>query len=69
MRSFFLFLITVYQWFATPIFGGACRFYPSCSSYAKEAIEKKGSWVGFLRTTKRILKCHPFCVGGYDPVE
>jgi putative membrane protein insertion efficiency factor len=46
-----------------------CRFYPSCSEYAKEAIEKYGLMSGIIKATKRILRCHPFCDGGYDPVR
>jgi len=64
--------IALYQRFISPIFsiyfGINCRFYPSCSEYIKEAIEKfgifKGSYLGF----KRLLRCHPLSSGGYDPV-
>jgi putative membrane protein insertion efficiency factor len=45
-----------------------CRFYPSCSAYAIEAIEKRGLFFGGLKAIKRILRCHPFSAGGYDPV-
>jgi putative membrane protein insertion efficiency factor len=45
-----------------------CRFYPSCSSYALEAIEKKGICKGIILTLRRLLHCHPFSSGGYDPV-
>jgi hypothetical protein len=45
-----------------------CRFYPSCSAYAIEAIEKYGLFFGGLKAAKRILRCHPFSAGGYDPV-
>jgi len=45
-----------------------CRFYPSCSEYAIEAIEKHGLFNGGLKATKRVLRCHPFSEGGYDPV-
>lgn len=61
-------LIKGYQWFISPILPGSCRFYPSCSSYALEALEKhgplKGGWLGL----KRILRCHPWNDGGMDPV-
>lgn len=49
--------------------GGACRFYPSCSEYAYQAIEKKGCFKGLILAVKRISRCHPFNKGGYDPVE
>ena len=46
-----------------------CRFYPTCSAYAIEALQKKGALKGSWLTIKRLLKCHPFHPGGYDPVE
>ncbi|RJQ68944.1 MAG: membrane protein insertion efficiency factor YidD [Desulfobacteraceae bacterium] len=62
------FLIRAYQLIVSPVLGPACRFAPSCSQYAMEAIERhgllKGSWLG----CKRLLRCHPWCDGGYDPV-
>lgn len=45
-----------------------CRFYPSCSEYAMEAIERRGLFHGGIKAIKRVLRCHPFCEGGYDPV-
>lgn len=49
--------------------GKVCRFYPTCSEYAYQAIEKKGSFIGLMLAAKRIICCHPFSKGGYDPVE
>lgn len=46
----------------------SCRFEPSCSQYSLEAIEQHGSWRGMLLTVRRLLRCQPFCAGGYDPV-
>lgn len=61
-------LIKFYRYFISPILGSNCRFTPTCSEYAIEAINKhgtiKGSWLGF----KRILRCNPLCKHGYDPV-
>jgi hypothetical protein len=68
-KKTFLFLIRIYKKGISPFLPPACRFYPSCSSYAMEAIEKygalKGGFMGFLR----ILRCNPFFKGGYDPVK
>ena len=67
IKKFFILMIKIYQWFSkfTP---KTCRFYPTCSRYMIEAIEKygilKGSWLGI----KRICRCHPWNEGGYDPV-
>lgn len=47
----------------------SCRFYPTCSEYAREALEKHGVVKGLFKSAKRILKCHPFHPGGYDPVK
>ncbi|MBO8458131.1 MAG: membrane protein insertion efficiency factor YidD [Spirochaetes bacterium] len=60
--------IRFYQLFISPLFPSSCRFYPTCSAYALEAIKKYGPYKGFLMAVKRILRCHPLNKGGYDPV-
>lgn len=62
-----IFAVRGYQRFLSPIFGGQCRFYPSCSQYFILAVEKYGFIGGSCRGVWRILKCHPFHPGGYDP--
>jgi len=61
--------IRIYQRFISPLKGKTCRFSPTCSEYMVQAVEKYGLGKGFLLGVKRILKCHPFHPGGYDPVE
>jgi len=62
--------IKIYQKFISPLKGvSSCRFYPTCSQYAIDAIEKYGIIKGSFMSIKRILKCHPFHPGGYDPVK
>ncbi|HKJ16449.1 MAG TPA: membrane protein insertion efficiency factor YidD [Xanthomonadales bacterium] len=68
MKKFLKFLIRGYQLLLSPILGGACRFTPTCSVYASEAIDKHGAWKGSILAIKRIARCHPLCDGGYDPV-
>ncbi|NYE57597.1 membrane protein insertion efficiency factor YidD [Carboxydothermus ferrireducens] len=68
MRKIILLLIRFYQKFVSPILGRNCRFYPSCSQYTYEAIERYGVIYGSYLGIKRILRCHPFTPGGYDPV-
>jgi putative membrane protein insertion efficiency factor len=68
MRESLMILIRVYQWTLSPMLGARCRFYPSCSCYAHEAIERHGALVGTWLATKRLARCHPFSAGGYDPV-
>jgi uncharacterized protein len=63
-----LLLVRVYQVFLSPFFGGACKFYPSCSRYGYEAIAKHGAWRGSVLAVKRLLRCRPFTKGGFDPV-
>ncbi|MGA8224661.1 MAG: membrane protein insertion efficiency factor YidD [Candidatus Acidiferrales bacterium] len=65
---FLLGFVRFYQIFLGPFFGGACKFYPSCSKYAYEAIEKHGVRRGFVLAMKRLGRCRPFTQGGYDPV-
>lgn len=60
--------IVVYQWLISPWLGQRCRFYPSCSHYAIEALNKYGATRGVWLTTKRLLKCHPWHPGGNDKV-
>ena len=60
--------IRFYQIFISPLKPPTCRFYPTCSAYAIEAIQKKGPVKGTWLAIKRIAKCHPFDPGGYDPV-
>jgi len=63
-----LFLMRCYMIFFSPFFGGACKFQPSCSNYAYEAILRHGVRRGALLAMKRLLRCRPFTVGGFDPV-
>jgi putative membrane protein insertion efficiency factor len=62
-------LIRFYQLAISPHFPACCRYYPSCSVYAFEAVSKFGFFRGSFMAIKRILRCHPFFPGGYDPVE
>lgn len=63
-----LLLVRMYVIFLSPFLGGACKFYPSCSNYAREAIERHGARRGTLLALKRLLRCHPFTPGGVDLV-
>lgn len=62
-------LIRIYQFFISPLLGPHCRFVPSCSHYAMEAIEKKGIVRGLLKSAGRLVRCHPYSKGGFDPVD
>jgi len=66
--QFLIILIRTYRYIISPMLGNRCRFYPSCSSYAIEAIQMHGNTCGCYLTLKRILRCHPWNAGGYDPV-
>ncbi|MDA1477722.1 membrane protein insertion efficiency factor YidD [Bacillus changyiensis] len=68
MKTLFLLIIRTYQKWISPILPPSCRFYPTCSNYGLEAIQKHGALKGGWLTVKRILKCHPFHPGGIDPV-
>jgi putative membrane protein insertion efficiency factor len=68
MKYILIFLIKVYQKTISPFFPSSCRFYPTCSHYAVEALQKHGFCKGIFMAVKRILKCHPFHPGGFDPV-
>jgi putative membrane protein insertion efficiency factor len=60
--------LIIYRRFISPLKPASCRFYPSCSQYAITSVEKKGVLKGSFMAVKRVLKCHPFNIGGYDPV-
>ena len=68
MRFILKILIRAYQLGLSPLLGPSCRFYPSCSHYALEAIDSHGALRGTWLTIKRISRCHPFHEGGFDPV-
>lgn len=61
-------MLRLYQIVLSPFLGGACKFYPSCSNYAVEAIQQHGAGRGFVLAMKRLGRCRPFTKGGYDPV-
>ena len=61
-------LIAFYRRWVSPLLPPRCRFYPSCSAYALEALERHGRLRGSWLSTKRVLRCHPFHPGGFDPV-
>ena len=68
MRFVLKFLIRAYQLALSPMLGPSCRYYPSCSHYALEAIESHGAARGSWLAVKRICRCHPLHEGGFDPV-
>ena len=68
MKKILLMLIMGYRYAISPWLGNHCRFYPSCSQYALEAIDRHGAWHGLGLSVWRLLRCHPFHAGGYDPV-
>lgn len=62
------FPVKLYRWFLSPWLGRQCRFEPTCSAYALEAIEKHGTLRGYGLALRRVCRCHPFGAAGYDPV-
>ena len=62
-------LLRAYKQVLSPLFAGSCRFYPSCSDYAREAIERQGLLYGMALSARRLARCHPFGGSGFDPVE
>jgi hypothetical protein len=68
MDKVLLWLLTFYKKWISPLFGPRCRFYPSCSEYMYDAVVKYGPIKGFFMGILRLLRCNPFCKGGYDPV-
>ncbi len=68
IKKVLILIIKIYQKGLSPFLGSRCRFYPTCSSYAVEAIEQHGALKGFWMSVKRIGRCHPLSEGGLDPV-
>ncbi|XRD82707.1 membrane protein insertion efficiency factor YidD [Dyella acidisoli] len=68
MSRLIIFLLNLYKRFVSPLLGQRCRFYPSCSDYARTAVSRFGPWQGGLLAGWRILRCQPLCPGGNDPV-
>ena len=68
MKYVMIWLVRLYRKFISPLKRPCCRFTPTCSAYAIEAYTKRGFIVGTILTVWRILRCNPFCKGGYDPV-
>jgi uncharacterized protein len=69
MKQLAIYFLRGYKLFISPLFPPSCRFTPTCSEYAAEAIGKYGFLKGVVLGLKRILRCHPFATGGYDPVQ
>jgi putative membrane protein insertion efficiency factor len=68
MSKILIFFIKLYKMIISPLLPSSCRFYPTCSQYAIEALDKYGFLKGSILALKRILKCHPFHSGGFDPI-
>jgi putative membrane protein insertion efficiency factor len=68
MRALLIGCINLYRWFVSPLLGPNCRFYPTCSCYAQEALHRHGALRGSWLAVRRIGRCHPWNPGGYDPV-
>ena len=68
MRSLLIAIVKAYRLLLSPWLGSACRFEPTCSVYAIESLEKHGALGGSYLTAARLVRCHPWCAGGHDPV-
>ena len=68
MRRFLILLIKGYRYIISPLLGPCCRFYPTCSHYAEQAIKRHGVVKGSYMSIRRVCRCHPFHAGGHDPV-
>jgi uncharacterized protein len=69
MRVIAITLLRIYKYTISPLLPPSCRFTPTCSEYAMDAIARYGAWKGFKLGFKRVLRCHPFGEGGYDPLR
>jgi uncharacterized protein len=61
--------LKAYKWILSPVLPSACRFHPTCSEYMREAVERYGAAKGLWMGVRRLLRCHPFQAGGFDPVR
>lgn len=68
MSQALVLFVRAYQMWVSPLFPAACRYHPTCSAFAIEAVQKHGAWRGSWLAAKRIGRCHPFRAGGFDPV-
>jgi putative membrane protein insertion efficiency factor len=68
MVRILVWIVKAYQLVLSPFFGQQCRFYPTCSQYSVEVIQKHGALLGSYYTVRRLSRCHPWCEGGHDPV-
>ncbi len=69
MQAIVVRLLRLYKRFLSPLLPSACRFYPTCSEYMREAVERYGAAKGVWLGIRRLLRCHPFNEGGFDPVK
>lgn len=69
MKQLFVYAIRGYRRFISPLLPPTCRFHPTCSDYAQQAFERYGVLRGFWLTIKRLVKCHPYHPGGFDPLQ
>lgn len=69
MKKVLICIIEIYKKYISPMLGNNCKYYPSCSEYAKQAINKYGALKGSFLGIKRIVRCNPFSKGGYDPLK
>ncbi|HEY8456185.1 MAG TPA: membrane protein insertion efficiency factor YidD [Actinopolymorphaceae bacterium] len=68
MKAVLVLLLKGYRLFISPLYGQVCRYHPSCSAYALEAVERHGALRGSWLAVRRLVRCHPWTPGGYDPV-
>jgi putative membrane protein insertion efficiency factor len=68
MTRVLIWIVKAYQLLLSPFFGQQCRFYPTCSQYSVEALQKHGALLGSYYTLRRLVRCHPWCAGGHDPI-